>query len=270
MCNLKKTKTFLLSAGLIVCGSFLQHKSKYYFSNDWNSYRSISSLPADEVVEEELALSEEEKLLNQEIELAKICENDQKISSLLDDVNKIKAERTRILAAIEKVVADEEEKEKFRDNSEKEDDRSKKKDQEEEPSIDATALAQVMMASMIPNMMAQTQMQIQSQMAAPIVDSYNPFGQMSQNHMSSYMQMVMAHRMAFSAKSDMFWHPEFSLDGSMTNPLYGGSNTWDQISTMYRDPMGNQKNYGYMPYYSDFSSQGQNPYEQGFSNFVGF
>lgn len=173
------------------------------------------------------ATSETSEETNSDIDkdLQQICENENRIANLKAELDELQKNRDDILALIERVQEKEEEKERKR----------KKKKVEDEDQAMLLLLAN--RYSMIQNQ-ANMANQMAMAMPTPMVDAYSPLHNRTSQQNMQYLQMALMHRVNFSLQEDHYWHPEWNAQGQLTNPIYGTPQTWQNIESMYRDPVG--------------------------------
>lgn len=184
-----------------------QDSEKEFFCPLKNS-RSISSV--DDADEPEA----------EESQIALICQQQNQISNLEAELEKLQVERERVLAV-------------FKEYEEELDSVLETRDLENE---NQAPYHQSPIQIVINQSWANSQPPLQ--LAAPITYAYSPFHGNNQQNNYEYLNMVAAQRLAFSMKEDQYWHPEWDSGGNLMNPQYGHAGTWSFLEDMYRNPMG--------------------------------
>ncbi len=177
-----------------------------------------------------IASGDDETQTEVDADLQTICENENRIANLKEELDQLQAKKEETLALIERVQKELEEKE--------EDDKDKKKKKIKVETEDQAML--LLLANRYSMMQNQANMANQMAMSlpAPIVEAYSPLHNRTSQQNMDYLQMALMHRINFSMQEDHYWHPEWNAQGHLTNPIYGTPNTWSNIESMYRDPVG--------------------------------
>jgi hypothetical protein len=143
--------------------------------------------------------------------LETICANENQLATLKEDLEHLQRERNRVIAALEKYT--------------------KESEEEKERQASQVALLSAMMFSM---QTPSPQMSIPT----PIIMASSPFHNPSTQQLNNYMQMATLNRLSFNMERDNYWNPEWDSQGNLSNSLFGGPSAFQNIESMYRDPLG--------------------------------
>ncbi len=166
--------------------------------------RSISSL----------STSEEQ---NHQAEM--ICSQQEKIASLKDELDSIEKEKAKLLGVIEKVEASLKEREEETEN------REKKEKKTSTASVDYSQYQVLNQSMMMPFFTPSIQY------------AYSPFHNRSRQDNVEYLKLAMAQKLHFSMSDSEYWHPEWDMNGNMTNPIYSYGGNFNFIEDIYRNPL---------------------------------
>lgn len=166
--------------------------------------------------------------------LEQMCENENRIATLQAELDELQAKKDETIALLERVQK------KLEEEKEEKEDKKKKKKKKKIKVEDKDQAMLLLLANRYSLMQNQASMANQMAMAmpAPMSEAYSPLHNRSSQQNMEYLQMALMHRVNFAMQEDHYWHPEWNAQGHLTNPIYGTPNTWKNIESMYRDPVG--------------------------------
>lgn len=160
--------------------------------------------------------------------LEQICENENRIATLKAELDELQEKKDETIALLERV------------QKKLKEDENKKKKKKKIKVEDKDQAMLLLLANRYSMMQQQANMaaQFSFAMPAPMSEAYSPLHNRSSKQNMEYLQMALMHRVNFSMQEDHYWHPEWNAQGHLTNPIYGTPNTWQNIESMYRNPVG--------------------------------
>lgn len=154
-----------------------------------------------------------------------VCAQQEKIAGLQEELEAIEKEKERVVSVLEKVE------QRFQEYEEE----AQKKEEEKEKRSTQRPMANFTQFPMINNQFA-----MQYHKPAPITYAYSPFHNSSTSDNMEYLKLVTAQRLQFSLSEGDYWHPEWDMNGNMTNPIYGFGDTWNYLEGIHRTPTSHQ------------------------------